>query len=95
MIEPPTIARIQKMGRVDDRIIDQFMDDVIDGNSTTVEITNIFTTIINQLIASTIIQRRISEDVVIENETVMLQRNTIVDSGVSITLEGDGELLVL
>lgn len=89
------VRRVQKSGRVEDRIIDQFMDDVIAAlKETNNSISNI-TQNITILVDSNFISRRISSDVLIPNEKVLLQRNPIIENGVTVTIENGGELYIL
>ena len=96
------IDRIQKKGRIDgsdpvmdSRIIDQFMDDVINSNfqtSTSVaDIINTITIIIN----NNFILKRISTSITIPIETVVLQRQPIIEDGVEIRILQGGEFLIL
>jgi len=96
------VDRIQKTGRIDGRdpvmdarILDQFMDDVINSvfqTSTTIN------NIINNIVIvnnNSRIDRFIDADITIEDLIVVLQRNPILADGVTIDIEDGGELLLL
>jgi len=90
------IKQLQKKGIPEERQVDQFEDDVIFAvNQLINSILGIEAGDINIFIQSNVIQRRISEDLTILNETVYLTRNPIIEAGVIITIEPGGELFDL
>lgn len=96
MVSP---TRVQKKGRVtgasppdDARVIDQFMDDVVNFISTSFSDGSLSDPVFGTKI---LIQRRISQNLGIINETVCVQRDPIVNAGVTITIQTGGELYIL
>ncbi len=93
------LTRVQKSGRVmgdapvqDARVIDQFMDDVVNYLSC---LTFEFDTVLLPAVEQLCINRRVSKSFAIENEQTCLQRNPIIENGVTVTIEDGGEWLIL
>jgi len=95
------ISRIQKSGRVlgnfpqeDARIIDQFMDDVIQSiGQTSGEVTTIDNTI-TIIVQNNFIIRSINANIVIPSGTVAIQRCPKIENGVEVKINDDGEFLI-
>ena len=96
------VDRLQKKGRIDGldpvmdaRIIDQFMDDVINTNfqtgSSIGNIINAITIVVN----NNFILKSIQDDLTIPIGTVVLQRCPVIEDGVELRILQDGEFLIL
>lgn len=93
------LTRVQKKGRVfgmspvdDSRVIDQFMDDVI------VFINNVVIDLTGSGDGDTVkvlINRRISENLSIADETACVQRDPIIEDGINVVVADGGELFIL
>jgi len=88
------ITRVQKSGRIDGsypsddaRIIDQFMDDVILAIEQTESSVNDIDDEIILVQTNNFICKIISKDVTIPSDKVLLQRETVIENGVVVTID--------
>jgi len=96
------INRIQKSGRVlgtdpqdDARIIDQFMDDVIESVGQTVGDVSIIDNSITVIVNNTFILSNIAQSIVVPAGVVVLSRCPEIEQAVEVTVNNGGEFLVL
>ena len=94
------LDRVQKKGRIDgllpqedSRVIDQFMDDVI--NFINEVVSGGSTGDVSASVGGLFITRDISESVTIPSGKTLVQRDPVLGFGVTITIENTGELYVL
>ena len=101
------LFNIQKTGRVtgqfpedDARIIDQFMDEVIEAITTLDPVIVTFMSSASAFSPASVlgpvaINRCISANLVISNPITVLQRHTVIKPGINVTIQAGGEMLIL